>query len=92
MGNVFKSFLFWTIRFFDCLFSKRYWKQVVFKEVKSFLKQILSICFWVRLTMGVFFIVVTICTIIVCIIPGIILFSLDKLNLKHYLLRFNNQC
>jgi hypothetical protein len=92
MESILKNVLFWVLRFFDCLFSKRYWKEVIFKEVKSFLKQIFSICFWTKMIMGVFFVIVTICTIIICIIPGIVLFLLDKIKLKPFLFKLTQQC
>ena len=90
MGNLIKSFLFWFFRFFECLLSKRYFKTRVIPEIKNFFKQIISIYFWIRLIRGVFFIILTICTIVICFIPGIILFLLDKINLKPFLLKLEN--
>ena len=77
MGNIIKSVVFWVLRFFDCLLSKRYWQKKIFPQIS---KSLYEFAVYIVESMAwIFFIIVTVATVIVCLVPGLILFVGDKL-------------
>lgn len=77
MEKIIKLTLFWVLRFFDCLFSKRYWSQKIIPVIKNIFLKIFSIYFLIEFIVWVFFIAITIVTLVICLVPGLFLKFLD---------------
>ncbi len=85
MENIIKSAAFWVLRFFDCLFSKRYWLKKILPSIGKSLYEFAV--YLVESLTWIFFIIVTISTVAVCLIPGIIFYLGDRFSLSSFFQR-----